>query len=103
MSSSWTPRGSRRNCWPPRAQLLATRPCLLAEVLPEARNLGAFLADLAAEAGYVISIVPEYGSDRIVTVRPEQFTADLPRRFNSKDVVLSAAPLPLPQDAWSGV
>ena len=85
-----------------RDLLLAERPSLLVEVLPEARKLGTFLAALARDAGYVISIVPEYGSDRIVTVLPEQFTSDLPQRFHSKDVVLSAAKLPFPQDAWSG-
>ena len=83
-----------------RDLLLERRPSLLVEVLPEARKLGVFLAAIASEAGYVISIIPEYGSDRIVTVRPEAFSSELPQRFNSKDIVLSPAPLPFPQDSW---
>lgn len=69
--------------------LVATRPTLLVEVLPEARQLGERLADLARAAGYIIHIVPEYGSDTIVPVAAADFTADLPRRYHSKDVVLA--------------
>jgi FkbM family methyltransferase len=74
-----------------RAMLVETRPSLLIEVLPEAETLGAFLAALAAQAGYLIHILPEYGSDTIITVSPEQFTSRLPREYHSKDVVLSVA------------
>lgn len=72
-----------------RDVLIATRPALLIEVLPEAARLGELIADLAREASYIIYIVPEYGSDVIVPVSPDNFTADLPRRYRSKDVVLS--------------
>jgi FkbM family methyltransferase len=68
--------------------LLANRPAMLIEVLPEATTLGQVLAALAKEAGYSISIIPEYGSDTEVTVDPDTFSADLPRRYNSKDVLL---------------
>ncbi len=76
-----------------RDMLLATRPTLLIEVLPEAILLGDLLAELARDAGYQIHILPEYGSDTIVTVLPADFSADLPRQYKSKDVVLSAGPL----------
>ena len=76
-----------------RDMLLAARPTLLIEVLPEATVLGALLAGLAGEAGYQIHILPEYGSDTIVTVPAASFTADLPKRYNSKDVVLSVGAL----------
>ncbi|GGF10951.1 hypothetical protein GCM10011611_15710 [Aliidongia dinghuensis] len=73
--------------------LVETRPTLLIEVLPEAKRLGELLASLAREAGYRIHVLPEYGSDEIVSVPAEDFTSDLPRRYHSKDVVLSRAAL----------
>ncbi len=76
-----------------RDMLVAARPSLLIEVLPEATVLGGLLAELALEAGYQIHILPEFGSDRLVTVPAADFTAALPRRYNSKDVVLSVGPL----------
>lgn len=76
-----------------RALLIERRPTLLVEVLPEAERLGALLAALAIEAGYQIHILPEWGSDRVVTVPAAAFNAGLPRTFNSKDVVLSVGPL----------
>lgn len=76
-----------------RADLLACRPTLLVEVLPEAVKLGEELASLAAEAGYSIHVLPEYGSDTIVTVPPAVFNAQTPARHRSKDVVLSVQPL----------
>ena len=76
-----------------RDMLIAAKPTLLIEVLPEAGVLGGLLAELAAEAGYQIHILPEYGSDTNVTVPAAGFTADIPRRYNSKDVVLSVGPL----------
>jgi hypothetical protein len=66
---------------------------MIIEVLPEAERLGRFLADLAAEVGYVISVVPEYGTGTIVNIAPASFTADIPRRYRSKDVLLSIEPL----------
>jgi FkbM family methyltransferase len=77
-----------------RDLLLATRPTLLIEVLPEAAGLGTLLARLAEDAGYGIHVLPEYGSDRIVSVPAAAFTAATPRRHNAKDVLLSVS-LPL--------
>ncbi len=76
-----------------RGLLLERRPTLLIEVLPEAERLGALLASLALDAGYRIHVLPEWGSDRVVTVPAASFSAGLPRRYNSKDVVLSVGPL----------
>jgi len=68
--------------------ILANRPTLLVEVLPEAVGLGQVLAALAKDGGYMISIIPEYGSDTVVAVDPGAFSSELPRRYNSKDVLL---------------
>jgi FkbM family methyltransferase len=68
--------------------LLANRPTLLIEVLPEAVALGKALAVLAKDGGYSISIIPEYGSDTNVVVDADTFSSDLPRHYNSKDVLL---------------
>ena len=78
-----------------RDVLAHSRPTLLIEVLPEATRLGALLAELAAELGYIISIIPEWGTGGIVTVPPAAFTAALPARYNSKDVLLSVRKLEL--------
>ena len=77
-----------------RPQLLAQRPTLLIEVLPEATQLAALLSALAVEAGYTIHVLPEWGSDTTVAVDAATFTAGVPRAHNSKDVVLSMGPLP---------
>jgi hypothetical protein len=74
--------------------ILAGRPTLMVEVLPEAVVLGKVLAELAVACGYTISVIPEYGLDTIVTVAPEAFDAGVPQRYNSKDVVLSARGAP---------
>jgi FkbM family methyltransferase len=76
-----------------RDMIAAARPTMMIEVLPEATQLGAFLAALAAEVGYTISVIPEYGTGDIVTVAAGRFAADVPARYRSKDVVLSIAPL----------
>lgn len=76
-----------------RGLLLEQRPTLLIEVLPEAERLGALLAALASDAGYQIHVLPEWGSDRVATVPAASFNAGVPRRYNSKDVVLSVGPL----------
>ncbi|WP_428661216.1 FkbM family methyltransferase [Reyranella sp.] len=76
-----------------RALLVDRRPNLLIEVLPEAKRLGEMLAALASEANYQIHVLPAWGSDRIVTVPAASFTSELPRTYNSKDVVLSTGPL----------
>lgn len=73
--------------------LLASRPDLLVEVLPEAVKLATVLARLGQEAGYRMYILPEYGSDQIVEVDPASFTAELPQKHNSKDIVLTTRPL----------
>jgi FkbM family methyltransferase len=73
--------------------LVTRRPAMLIEVLPEAERLGQFLSELAAEVGYVISVVPEYGTGGIVSIPPADFTAAIPQRHRSKDVVLSIEPL----------
>jgi len=75
--------------------ILAERPTLLIEVLPNATNLAAIITELARDAGYAIFVVPEWGSDTIVEVSPDEFTAALPARFNSKDIVLSTGALPV--------
>jgi FkbM family methyltransferase len=73
--------------------ILHLRPTLLIEVLPEAERLGQLLADLANQANYSIYILPEFGSEQIVKVSPAQFSAHLPQRYNSKDVVLTTSSL----------
>nr|WP_294507879.1 FkbM family methyltransferase [uncultured Rhodopila sp.] len=78
-----------------RHLIVADRPTLVVEVLPEAERLGTFLATLARDTGYTISVIPEYGSDEIVTVPSKSFNASVPGRHRSKDVVLSMAPLRL--------
>ncbi len=74
--------------------LTANRPTLLIEVLPEAAKLGRLLADLATHAGYTLHILPEFGSETVVTVEPSQFTSALPALYHSKDVLLHVGPLP---------
>lgn len=74
--------------------ILAERPTMLIEVLPTATNLATIVSSLAREAGYRIFIIPEWGTDPIRDVSPDKFTAALPARFNSKDIVLSTADLP---------
>jgi FkbM family methyltransferase len=83
--------------------ILTERPTLLIEILPSATHLAALIADFARAAGYAIYILPEWGADTIFTVTADEFTAALPERFNSKDIVLSAAPLPVgPVILWTG-
>ena len=72
-----------------RPMLVASRPDLIVEVWPEAERLAALLAALAREAGYTIHVLPEYGSDTIARVAPEDFDAATPGRYRSKDVLLS--------------
>jgi FkbM family methyltransferase len=69
--------------------ILAERPTLVIELLPSATKLAALLGELARVAGYAIHIVPQWGSDTIVTIAAETLTADMPSRHNAKDVVLS--------------
>lgn len=76
-----------------RDLILERRPALLIEVLPESRRLGQLLSELAREGRYTLSVVPEYGSDRIVVVAPNTFSSDLPARYNSKDILLSRQPI----------
>lgn len=74
-------------------ELVARKPTLVIEVLPESHKLAALLRDLALRAGYVIYVVPAYHSDTIVPVQPAQFDANVPRQHHSKDVVLSMTPV----------
>ena len=76
-----------------RTLLVKERPSLLIEVLPEAKRVGELLAALAVEANYQIHVLPEYGTDQVVTVPAVSFTSELPRAHNSKDVVLSVGPI----------
>ena len=73
--------------------ILENKPTLLVEILPGATNLAACLAGLARNAGYTINFVPEFGSDELVPVAPEDFSSELPQHYNSKDVVLSTRPV----------
>lgn len=69
-------------------ELIATRPTLLIEVLPESERLGRLLARLAVAGRYEIVVIPEWGSDIPVIVAPDQFNAALPSTHHSKDVML---------------
>jgi FkbM family methyltransferase len=73
--------------------MVASKPTLLIEILPEAKKLGRFLSELAADVGYDIYVLPEYGSNKIVSADVGHFTSSVPQRFNSKDVVLSVKPI----------
>jgi FkbM family methyltransferase len=76
--------------------LIKERPTLLIEVLPEATRLGEMLSSLATEAVYYIHLLPEWGSDTIVTIPAKNFTSMLPGKYNSKDVVLSTSAILIP-------
>jgi FkbM family methyltransferase len=69
--------------------LIDSRPTLVLEVLPESEQLAAVIRELAGAAEYTINIVPGYGSDQVVSVTADQFTAQAPERFHSKDVILA--------------
>jgi FkbM family methyltransferase len=77
------------------AYIVEHRPTLVIEVLPESRELGELLREIAAEAGYRIYVVPAYGSDVPVRVEPTEFDAQVPRRHNSKDIILCLGDLPI--------
>jgi FkbM family methyltransferase len=72
------------------------KPTIVVEVLPEAEKLAALIADIAEKNGYSINIVPAYGNSTIRTVSYRDFSSSLPAQFNSKDIVLSYAPLERP-------
>jgi FkbM family methyltransferase len=78
-----------------RTLLAETRPIVVIEVLPEAVKLGELIASLAIDCGYIISVIPAYGSDEIVAVEPCHFSSAVPAKYNSKDVILSADHLSL--------
>ncbi len=75
-----------------REAIVATKPILVIEVLPESVRLAALLSELAVEAGYRLFIVPAYGQPTLVEVAPSAFVAGLPAQHRSKDVVLSRTP-----------
>jgi FkbM family methyltransferase len=68
-------------------------PTIVVEVLPGSNQLIDVIRELGTVAGYVVNIVPGYGSDRIVAVSAAQFDAELPPRFHSKDVILARQPI----------
>jgi FkbM family methyltransferase len=73
--------------------ILDERPTLLIEILPSATHLAKLISELARMGGYEIYIIPEWGSDTIVSVTPDEFNATLPVKYNSKDIVLSTVAL----------
>lgn len=76
-----------------RPFLVSKRPSLVIEVLPGAKRLAELLAGLAIEADYRIHVLPEYGSDQVVTVPAASFNSSIPHNYNAKDVVLSTEAL----------
>ena len=74
-----------------RDMLVARRPTLFVEVLPGAVELGGFLSKLAIEAGYIIHVLPAFGSNEIEFVPSREFSSRVPERLHSKDVVLSTS------------
>jgi FkbM family methyltransferase len=74
-------------------ELLASRPTLVIEILPEAENLGALISDLAKTCRYIIHVVPAYGSDQILTIPASEFNSKTPGKYNSKDVILAVQKL----------
>ena len=72
-----------------RELIIAQRTELLIEVLPKSTLLADVLRHLAQQAGYKIVIIPEWGSDELITIPVNDFKADLPHRSNSKDVLLT--------------
>ena len=76
-----------------KSVLLERHPTVVIEVLPESTRLASLLQELASNGKYTIYVVPGYGSEQVVPVKPEIFTAELPQRFHSKDVVLTTIPI----------
>lgn len=77
-------------------QIVAQRPVIVVEVLPESVKLGALIRGLAQRAGYHIYAVPGWGSDAVVRFAAAAFDPALLPRFHSKDVILSPQPLDWP-------
>jgi len=69
--------------------ILENKPTLIIEVLAEAEELGKLIGEIAKAAGYNLFILPGYGPDKAVKVSPPEFHSAVPRRFNSKDVLLT--------------
>ena len=69
--------------------LVKNRPTIIVEVLPDSSNLAHLLAELAMTGSYRIQVVPSYGSNEVTTVPAAEFTAAMPAKFNSKDVMLT--------------
>lgn len=71
-------------------------------MLPEAKRLGELLAALTSEANYLIHVLPEWGSDELVTLSAAAFTSELPHTYNAKDIVHQLAfTLVAVTGAWS--
>lgn len=71
------------------SEIILTKPTLIIEVLPEAKQLGELIARISQIVKYNIYIIPAYGINFITKVDPESFTSTLPKKYFSKDVVLS--------------
>lgn len=69
--------------------LVKTRPTIVVEVLPESSTLAQVLSELATTARYDINVVPSYGSNDVIRVAANEFTAAIPAQHNSKDVMLT--------------
>lgn len=70
------------------AELIAARPLMVIEVLPESVRLGQLIARLAVAGRYEIVVIPEWGSDVPVVIEPSDFTSAVPATHHSKDVML---------------
>lgn len=68
--------------------LRQSRPTMIVEVLPSSERLAALVVRMAREIGYAIDAIPQWGSDRLVRLPADDFTAAAPARHNAKDVLL---------------
>lgn len=70
--------------------IVKSRPTIIVEVLPDSTNLAQLVSELAATADYQIQVIPSYGSNDVITVRAADFSAAVPAKYNSKDVMLTS-------------
>ena len=75
-----------------RAELDASRPVLVIEVLADADRLAAELRDIALAWNAPLHVVPAYGSDEVVEVPAASFDAGVPAQHRSKDIILGSVP-----------
>ncbi len=71
------------------SEIILTKPTLIIEVLPEAKQLGELIARISQIVKYNIYIIPAYGINSITKADPASFTSTLPKKYFSKDVILS--------------